>query len=190
MCFQCLFRNLGLGFVKTPRPCSCSLENDMDLLQLTKTISAKKKKDNQNNFCSAMCYFRLSNRCRKSLPEKNKDEQSLKARSVDLWTSSTVCNVPAPVHERYSPKVWSACYQTSWIQVRKHADRKWCRKMYKKSSFQKYVSAFGIKSVRVHDVIPIFRQAAQAKGRRRRRRERRGEKKKRNSQQSVFFSES
>ena len=41
--FSCSYRNLGLVFVKTPRLSSHSLQNDMDLLQLAKTISRVQK---------------------------------------------------------------------------------------------------------------------------------------------------
>lgn len=41
--FHCFYRNLGLVFVKTPRLSSHSLQNDTDLLQLTKTISRLQK---------------------------------------------------------------------------------------------------------------------------------------------------
>lgn len=41
--FNSFYRNLGLVFTKTPRLSSHSLQNDMDLLQLTKTISRLQK---------------------------------------------------------------------------------------------------------------------------------------------------
>lgn len=69
--FQLLIQEFGFWlFVKTPHPNSCSLENDMDS-GWQKTISCLgKRNDNQNSFCPALCYFSLTNRCRKSLPGK------------------------------------------------------------------------------------------------------------------------
>lgn len=64
--FTCFYKNLGLVFTKTPRLSSHSLQNYMDLLQLTKTIS-RLRNDNQNNFCSVFVLFQIVKQMQKTL---------------------------------------------------------------------------------------------------------------------------
>lgn len=147
-----------MAFAKTPHPSSCSLESDMDLLQADKNnfLSAKKS-DNQNNFCPASCYFSLSNRCRKSLPGK-----ASRARRRDRLTSELLSLLVrfSAGHIKDTPKALVAVLSTTFNSVKETCWYEMMeKKKKKKTRFQKYVSAFGIKSVRVHDVIPVSRQA-------------------------------
>lgn len=70
--FTCSYRNLGLVFTKTPRLSSHSLQNDMDLLQLTKTISRLQKwQSKQLLFCNVL--FQIVKQMQK-IPTENQIE--------------------------------------------------------------------------------------------------------------------
>lgn len=120
----------------------------MDLLQADKNnLLSAKKSDNQNNFCPASCYFSLSNRCRKSLPGKPNGARRRGRLTSELLSLQVGFSAR---HIEDTPKALVAV-------LSKHV-----RNMLilndggrKKNSFQKYVSAFGNKSVWVHNVIPI-----------------------------------
>lgn len=70
--FQLLLRESGFGFIKTPRLSSHSLQNDMDLLQLTKTISRLQKwQSKQLLFCNVL--FQIDKQMQK-IPTENPAE--------------------------------------------------------------------------------------------------------------------
>lgn len=91
---NCLRRNIGFSFYIficsfSNCRCSCTLQNDMYLLQLTKRIYCPKT-NNQNNLFSGKRHHDLPGRCRKFPTWKSGLE-----RLVDLETSCTACNVLA-----------------------------------------------------------------------------------------------
>lgn len=129
----------------------------MDLLQADKNnfLSAKKS-DNQNNFCPASCYFSLSNRCRKSLPGKASAARRRGRLTSELL--SLLVRFPAG-HIKDTAKALVAVLSSMLKSAKETCWYEMMEEKKKKTRFQKYVSALGIKSVQVHDVIPVSRQA-------------------------------